>query len=133
MKILGILIALCATAVANTNTTYVVPASMGAVIENNSTPCGVDARTWLEQFVKGLQVIVIGKRAHIAIVYSDTTRLPDYEVPGDPLMGFWRQKQKTIYVALEGDDVHPRVTVAFIFHDDDSTCYEKWEGLAVQR
>lgn len=133
MRALMIIVALCATARAGGNTIYIVPASMGAIVENNHTPCGTDTRAWLEQFVNGLQIIVIRNREHIAITYADKTRSPDHELPGDLLIGFWLATQKTIYVALEGDVVHPRVTVAFIIRDGESTCYEKWEGLGIQR
>lgn len=133
MKRLVALALLAGQASAGVTTTYVVPATMGAVVENHSAPCGADTRKWLEAFVGGLQVVVTGKREHIAIVSAGTTRLPDTEVPGDPLIGFWRQSQKTIGVVLQGDIVHPRVDISFIFRDSDGTCYEKWEGLAVQQ
>lgn len=120
---------------AEPNTTvYDVPTTMGATTERNTTPCGAEVRSWLESFVAGVQIIVVRNREHIAITYLDATRIPDDEYKsGDLLFGFWVQKTKTIYVALEGDAVHPKVTVAFIIQDEDTTCYEKWEGLGLRR
>lgn len=112
---------------------YEIHPNMGAVVENNHTPCGADAQAWLTSFIGSIQVRVKGAREHVYLIYGSTIRLPDFELEGDPLFGFWRQGNKTIFVSVQGDEVHPRFDIAFILRDDDGVCYEKWQGLGLRQ